>query len=219
MEIIFVTQSRRNRRRLHLGHWFSRVLVLGLLAVVGAAFVLGSKFASLPQDPGPELYAAAWQAEVVEQRREVDRAADMAQANVDALAAKLAELQARVVRLDALGGRLVEMADLDSQEFAFGSKPAVGGLPAAGDSSFTVPDFVGELRDLSGRLADRTPKLAAVESAMMSAKLLDQIRCRQGFLGIARQCCNDFPPGFISQCTQLSQTIFRSVVGATLNWW
>lgn len=175
MEIIFVTQPRRNRRRVHLGHWFSRVFFVGVAALVVGAFVLGATFRTDPDDPRPELYAAAWEAEVYEQRRKVDQAAEAAQANVDALATKLAELQARMVRLDALGGRLVQLADLDTQEFGFGVNPALGGAPAHGDSSFAVPDFVGELRDLSGRLADRAPKLEAVESAMMSARLLDQI--------------------------------------------
>ena len=175
MEIIFVMQPRRNRWRLHLGHWFSRFLVLGVVALTVSAFLLGVKLASNPHDPAPDLYAAAWQAEVLEQRREVGVAVETAQLNVDALATKLAELQARMVRLDALGGRLVELADLDTQEFDFGANPAVGGVPAHEDSSFAVPDFVGELRDLSARLTDRAPKLEAVESAMMSARLLDQI--------------------------------------------
>ena len=39
----------------------------------------------------------------------------------------LAQMKARVIRLDALGARLTEMADLDDGEFDFDATPALGG--------------------------------------------------------------------------------------------
>ena len=173
MEIIFVTRSRRNLRRVHLGHLTSRIFTFGVIAAVLGAFTLGYQLSSKPVDPRPDLYAAAWDAEVEAQRREVSKAITYAGANMDALATRLGELQARVVRLDALGGRLVEMAKLDKEEFAFGNSPAIGGLPAASDESLDLPDFLDQLGQLAGRLEDRKPKLEAIETAMMSWRLLE----------------------------------------------
>ena len=51
------------------------------------------------------------------------------QAHLDALAARVALLQARLARLDALGGELVAMAQLEQgeREFDFASDPGLGG--------------------------------------------------------------------------------------------
>ena len=175
MEIIFVTDLRRNRRRVHLGQGMARVaIVAGIVALVGS-FWLGLQFTSHEPDVTPDIYAAAWEHEVRKQRAEVDRAIELAGYDVDALASKLGELHARALRLDALGGRLVDMAELDGEEFGFDEAPALGGLPAVEGNSFTVPDFLAQLRGLSARLEDRTPKLEAIESTLMSAKLLDEI--------------------------------------------
>ena len=73
-----------------------------------------------------------------------------------------------------MGGRLVQMAELDEQEFAFDRAPALGGLPAVTDQSFSVADFMTELRDLSARIGDRAPKLEAIESTLMNAKLQEE---------------------------------------------
>ena len=65
--------------------------------------------------------------------------------------------------------------ELDQDEFAFDRSPALGGLPAVDGESYSVPDFLAELRGLSNRLEDRSPKLEAIETSLMNAKLLDEI--------------------------------------------
>ena len=49
------------------------------------------------------------------------------QERLDALASRVGQMNAHVIRLDALGRRLTEMANLDKGEFNFDSEPAVGG--------------------------------------------------------------------------------------------
>ncbi|MDH3433060.1 MAG: hypothetical protein OEM60_04350, partial [Gammaproteobacteria bacterium] len=46
---------------------------------------------------------------------------------LDALAIRIAQMNARIIRLDALGRRLTDMADLDDGEFDFDTDPALGG--------------------------------------------------------------------------------------------
>ena len=64
-----------------------------------------------------EMLSAGLRADLQTQRTELETAKQAAQENINALTLRLAELQSRVVRLDALGERLTEMAQLDKGEF------------------------------------------------------------------------------------------------------
>ncbi len=147
-----------------------------VIALFAGAYYLGYRSVPVPADPGPELHAAAWQAEVLRQRDEVDTAIGDAERNLDALALRLGEIQSRVVRLDALGRRLVVIADLDAEEFDFNNPPARGGPDLAiAREPFEVPDFVKSLEELVTLLEDREPKLAVVEGMLMNRKLRAEV--------------------------------------------
>ena len=146
--------------------------MLTLVAAVVASGFLGYRLAHVPPDARPDLYAAAWTDEVQRQRRQVTNVIRSATESVDALALQLGELQARVVRLDALGVRLTDMAKLDPDEFNFTGSPARGGPVSAELSEpYSVPDFVAELERLVQHLDDRAPKLLAIENSLMRSKL------------------------------------------------
>lgn len=172
MEIIVISSSRRRSRRTHLGHGASLSLIGAVIALLAGTYYLGYRSVPVAADVGPELYAAAWQAEVVEQRDKVDGAINDAERNLNALALRMGEIQSRVVRLDALGRRLVEMADLDAEEFSFDEVPARGGPDMVTEREpFAVPDFLASLEELVKTLEDREPKLAVVEGTLMNRKL------------------------------------------------
>jgi murein DD-endopeptidase MepM/ murein hydrolase activator NlpD len=143
-----------------------------VIALSAVTYYLGYRSVPVAVDPGPELYAAAWQAEVVNQRGKVDVAIGDAERDLDALALRMGEIQSRVVRLDALGRRLVEMADLDAAEFSFDEVPARGGPDLVTEREpFEVPDMLASLEELLNLLEDREPKLAVVEGTLMNRKL------------------------------------------------
>ena len=143
-----------------------------VIALSAVTYYLGYRSVPVAVDPGPELYAAAWQAEVVNQRDKVDGAIGDAERDLDALALRMGEIQSRVVRLDALGRRLVEMADLDAAEFSFDEVPARGGPDLVTEREpFEVPDMLASLEELLNLLEDREPKLAVVEGTLMNRKL------------------------------------------------
>ena len=172
MEIIFISSSRRRNRRTHLGNAASLSLIVAVLALCAGTYYLGYRSVPVAVDPGPELYAAAWQEEVQQQRDKVTTAINDAERNLDALALRMGEIQSRVVRLDALGRRLVEMADLDAEEFSFDEVPARGGPEMVTEREpFAVPDFLNSLEELVRQLDDREPKLAVVEGTLMNRKL------------------------------------------------
>ncbi len=123
-----------------------------------------------------ELLMSSWQQEMLVQREEIADVQRGARENMDALALRLGELQAKVIRLDALGERLTEVADLDKGEFDFSSKPAVGGPEiASAPEAIPLPDFMQSLESLSRQLDDRTEQLGLLETMLMSRNLQDAV--------------------------------------------
>ena len=97
-----------------------------------------------------------------------------AELKFQALTVNLAELQARMTRLDALGEHLTAMADLGDGEFDFSQAPAVGG-PMAGEFQvdFSSIDLSGELANFEARLDNREQQLGILESLFQNRKLAD----------------------------------------------
>jgi murein DD-endopeptidase MepM/ murein hydrolase activator NlpD len=96
---------------------------------------------------------------------------------LDALAIRIGQMNARVIRMDALGRRLVGMADLSDGEFDFDSEPAFGGPeePYQTGSAVAVPELVSSMQDLDDQLSDREAQLAVLESMIMNQNLNDRV--------------------------------------------
>lgn len=92
--------------------------------------------------------------------------------NMDALAQRLGRLQAHVIRLDALGNRLITIAQLENGEFDFESEPAQGG-PGTNEAmrSFSTSEFVSSMAQLNALLQDREQQLGVLESLLMNRSL------------------------------------------------
>ena len=69
----------------------------------------------------------ALQEELDQQSEELAVLQEQAERRLQAMTLNLAELQARMTRLDALGEHLTAMADLEDGEFDFSQPPAMGG--------------------------------------------------------------------------------------------
>ncbi len=172
MDIILVPRATVTGTAMQLSH--------RVLAVLGGAFLivavtLGYLLFRLGVSVGEgesDASEASWQTHAALQRTAVADAIRDAENNLNALAIKLGELQARAIRLDALGERLVETVKLDSKEFGFGQLPAAGG-PENSTSlqPHTVPDFVAALNALAAQLEDRGPKLRALEGMLLNDRL------------------------------------------------
>jgi len=87
--------------------------------------------------------------------------------SLNTMASKLGELQARLVRLDALGDRLTKVAGLKPQEFMFDRLPARGGAESVVPArEVSLGELGAELDRLSKELEDRTDKLRVLESTL-----------------------------------------------------
>jgi len=96
---------------------------------------------------------------------------------LDALAIRIAQMNARMIRLDAVGRRLTEMADIDAAEFNFDSDPALGGPeePMAAGSSVAVPEVLDAMTSLNYQLTNREAKLDVLEAVLMNQNLNERV--------------------------------------------
>jgi len=146
--------------------------LLGCLAVIiGAVLYSGIRIG------GDELnYVAAWQEDVRQKQAEITAIRHTAQADLDALTLRIGQLQAQMLRLNALGERLVSQGNLEQGEFDFGSVPAVGGpqdvLP---EKSVPFNDFLGMLDELDVEMADREQQLSVLESVLLNRSLSERV--------------------------------------------
>ena len=146
-------------------------LVFGLIGLFAAAVYTGIRLGN------DELkYLAEWQDVVGEQQAEIAAARQNAQADIDALTLRIGQMQAQMLRLNALGGRLVSQSDLDKDEFDFNAVPAVGGpKDVTNRKSVPLADFLNMLDQLETEMEDRDQKLSVLESLLMSRSLSERV--------------------------------------------
>ncbi len=96
---------------------------------------------------------------------------------LDALAIRIAQMNARMIRLDAVGRRLTEMADIEADEFNFDLDPALGGPeePMAAGSNIAVPEVLDAMTSLNYQLTSREAQLDVLESVLMNQNLSERV--------------------------------------------
>lgn len=151
-------------------------MALGVVAPLSAMMV-GYNLGNQNSSDENGMFTSGLKAELNAQREDIELARQGAQENINALTKRLAELQSRVVRLDALGERLTVMASLDKGEFNFENAPALGG---PGDASlvvgeFTAGDLLVAFDNLNQQLEDREQQLAVLESLLMTRALQSEV--------------------------------------------
>ncbi|WP_165664593.1 M23 family metallopeptidase [Metapseudomonas otitidis] len=171
MHIIFLSRDRGAARSLSLDvRW---LLLGGLLSfglALGTGVALGAWMnASEAVSADPRLADA-----LDAQRSEMTQAREDAQRQLDAFAAHIAELQARLTRLDALGERVAELAELDASEFDFSLSVGQGGPEDALDApAYQPPPFMEVLDQLGERLHSREQQLEVLEQLLGERRLND----------------------------------------------
>jgi murein DD-endopeptidase MepM/ murein hydrolase activator NlpD len=152
--------------------------VVGVLAlgILGTAFALGMK---LGQRSGAAMNhgdSTQWAQVLSDQRTQITDLRSQLQERVDAMAMRLGQVNAHVIRLDALGKRLTDMANIDQREFDFDSEPPSGG-PEDGDGvGAEIPDLTNMLNSLERKVDLRDSQLAALENVILAQDLNQQIR-------------------------------------------
>ena len=166
MNIILVSSATARARSLTLDwrHWTVGGLALAVIfvAFTGAFNFLTLKYAAAIQHPWLQAIVLA------DQRQEALKTQQLVAAHLNAMALRLGELQARMMRLDGLGEHLAKVAGLKPQELPglqSGQIPGRGGaessLPAR---SLSVDEFSDLLAKLGRQLEERSDQLGVLEA-------------------------------------------------------
>lgn len=95
--------------------------------------------------------------------------------NLAVLAARVGELQAQMVRLDALGQRVSGLAGISPQDFDFSRLPARGGPASpALSSELTLPELRAELTRLGEQAGHRADYFDVIETALMDRQMRER---------------------------------------------
>ncbi len=187
MNVIFFSKREGRARHLNLAHPLTLAVIAALgLGILGTAFALGVQLGQRSAGALSRSDAAHWAAVLAEQKRQIAELRTQLQERVDAMAMRLGQVNAHVIRLDALGKRLTEMADIDHREFDFDSAPSTGGPETEGISA-EIPDLTVMLDELERRVELRDAQLAALENVILARELNERIHpegrpVRQGFI-------------------------------------
>lgn len=175
MSLMIVTNRGGRTARYHMGtlQWTLAgvALVLAFGVALGAGIIVGA------QQSAPNTLIGGMQSQLVNQQKELDTIRRDAQENMNALAMRLGQLKAHVIRLDALGQRLVQKANLNGGEFDFEKAPSQGGPEAAAvrEAAATSGDFMTELQDLARQLEHRSLQLSVLESMLLNRGVQEDV--------------------------------------------
>lgn len=173
MNIIVVGQRHGESKTYTLGT-SARVLFFGFLFAL--PFTMGAAGYLLAQHLADEgvldLNAArAWEQDLSQQRQELQKIRTQTDRELEALTTRLAELQAKLMRLDALGERLVSISDISSDEFDFSIQPAVGGPAETLGEVYQIPEINQVLESLAERIDSREQQLEVLGNLLNANKI------------------------------------------------
>lgn len=168
--------------RYHSYNFSVKSLIAIIALFLSIAFLLGGLFVywwtdadqrslhlSLAEQLNKDLSAEKSRLEVVRKKT---------QEGLESMTSKIGELQARLMRIDALGSRLIPIAKLDKKEFNFDEAPSLGGPEVAeiNDEGVRViaVDVTKVIDDLDQQISDRQQQLAIIESLLTNRKLENQ---------------------------------------------
>ncbi len=177
MNVIIFTKSRGSSRQIDLKRPRTLFAALVVMAAVGAMIFAGGYFYSAQTlQVDPDVRVVELEQVIDSQEGELAEVRKTARENINALSARIGQLQANVIRLNALGARLSQMANLDDGEFDFSSQPGLGGPALQGDRpSRGVADLSAELGSLENLLGDRHQQLGVLEDMLMTRNLHEQV--------------------------------------------
>ena len=171
MNIILVSDSLAKSRIVTISQSQIIMAVCGFISA-GFVFALGTywvtmKYAVDIQNPFIQSLISTLTLQKTQQAEKEMRE------QLNSLAVKLGELQARLMRLDAFGERLGKAAGIKPEEFRFSETPGRGGpMPSESMSEeISFKDFQTKLSEISRALDDRGDKLGVFDSVLMAGRL------------------------------------------------
>ena len=178
MNVVIFGKGLGKPRQINLTGLSAGLLSVAVIAALGAmSFSVGYWYSAKTGSGISVTELASLGDELQVQQEKIATIRQENEDTIDALAIRIAQMNARVIRLDALGRRLTEMAEIEDGEFDFDSAPALGGPeePLANGSNVAIPEVVEAMASLDSQLDNREAQLWVLESVLMNENLQDNI--------------------------------------------
>jgi murein DD-endopeptidase MepM/ murein hydrolase activator NlpD len=204
LQIIFVDRRLARARTVTLTRtrMFLAVSALGLSVVALAAGLSAAVFRLAAQADVPAVQ------EILSfvMHDQVERNEQYVQNNVTAMAKMLGDIQARMLRLDALGERISKAAGIRPEEFNFKDLPGRGGPLAADAHAMSMRELQSQVARVDRDVEQRADFMNVVESELASNEARDALLPKgtplsQGFVGSGYGMRNDPFTGQLSMHT------------------
>lgn len=175
MQIIVVSNRLTNARSLSLSTP-QLLLLAGVALGLATLLALGALYLSLRYANELKL---PWLQPLVlaAQEQEARRAESYTRDNLNAMAVRVGQMQAQLVRLDALGERLATLAGIKPSEFRFSELPGRGGplVVNASVKGLSMQDFEKQLQLIAGQMDNRSDSLDILEARLFDAKVKQKL--------------------------------------------
>lgn len=171
MHIILVSDRLATAKSISLG---TRHLFLGAALLTAAVVALSSSLFYLVFRHAAEIKLPLVQELLLSaQEQQSQNAKEFMRENLNAMAVRLGQMQAQLVRLDALGERLSTLAGIKPQEFRMNEPPGRGGaLPASvAVQDLSMSELTWQLDALSKNMENRYDHMGILESRLFDARV------------------------------------------------
>lgn len=172
MKVILVDQRHGHTKTIVLKGWLKGLLSVCLLGAPVALGYFGYQLAVAQNSQViTEETAQNWERQIKLQADQLQIVKQDSEQQLEALTLRLAMLQARLVRLDAVGERITSIADLDTDEFDFTQPVTIGGPEYGASQPYSSSGFTSALEQLEEQLEDRQQQLEILEGLMVDRKI------------------------------------------------
>ena len=171
MHIILVSNRLATAKSISLG---PRHLVLGVALLAATVVVLSSSMFYLVFRHAAEIKLPLVQTLLMSaQEQQTQNAKDFIRENLNAMAVRVGQMQAQLMRLDALGERLSTLAGVKPQEFRMSELPGRGGALSTSIAvqDMTMHDFTWQLDALSKHMENRYDYMGILENQLFDARV------------------------------------------------
>ncbi len=171
MHIILVSNRLATAKSISLG---AHHLLLGLAVLAATIVALSGSMSYLVFRHAAEIRLPLVQTLLLSAQEQQSRSAkEFMRENLNAMAVRLGQMQAQLMRLDALGERLATLAGVKPQEFRMSEAPGRGGaLPASIPvQDLSLAEFAWQLDALSRHMDSRYDVMGILENRLFDAKV------------------------------------------------
>jgi murein DD-endopeptidase MepM/ murein hydrolase activator NlpD len=171
MHIILVSNRLATAKSISLG---TRHLLLAAVLFAATLLVLSSSLSYLVFRHAAEIKLPLLQSMLLSaQEQQSQKTKDFMRENLNAMAIRVGQMQAQLLRLDALGERLSALAGIKPQEFRMSEPPGRGGAlsSAMPVQDLSMNEFIWQLDALSRNMENRYDYMGILENRLFDAKV------------------------------------------------